>query len=172
MKRLTKADCESAAKELAKLAYDKKIEEAEKKQRWFGDKLIASLIPKPLMGCLNEYADLFADKSKRIPIRSEKCNGFQITYCQSNAINPLGDRKVFIIDDGQYREAAKLVNNVNDLCKAKRDYVKSVTEALYSLRTKAKIEEDFPEALPYLSFGEDGAKLPAPKFDYLRSLLK
>lgn len=47
-----------------------------------------------------------------------------------------------------------------------------VTAALWALRTKQKIEESFPEALPYLDFDDGKTNLPVPKYEELRNLLK
>lgn len=44
--------------------------------------------------------------------------------------------------------------------------------ALLALRTKQKIEESFPEALPYLDFDDGKTNLPVPKYEELRNLLK
>lgn len=64
MKRLTKTACEYAATELAKIAFDKNIEDATEELKKVGDELINTLIPKPLMALSKEYSDLFIDKKK------------------------------------------------------------------------------------------------------------
>lgn len=170
MKRLTKAEWGYAAEELAKLAFDKKIEKATEKLRRMGDGLIGLLIPMPLLTCLREYEVYFTDKSRRIPVRSRATTWSDVIYCPTNDINPLGERKIFLIDDKVYKDVQRLREEERSLRRNKENYKTEVTDALYVLRTKRRIEESFPEALPYLNFDE--TNLPAPKFDNLRSLLK
>lgn len=172
MKRLTKTECEYAATELAKIAFDKKIEEATEKLKKVGDGLITLLIPMPLLACLREYDKYFTDKSNRIAIRSRATTYSDVIYCPTNDINPLGERKIFLIDDKQYKDVQRLRDEERSLRRKKENYKDNVTDALYTLRTKRRIEESFPEALPYLMFDDGKSNLPAPKFDNLRSLLK
>lgn len=59
-----------------------------------------------------------------------------------------------------------------NLSNRKQKYKEDVTAALWALRTKQKIEESFPEALPYLDFDDGKTNLPVPKYEELRNLLK
>ncbi len=170
MKRLCKAECEYAAEELAKIAFDKKIDEVREKQKKNGDMLIKLLIPQPLLLLSRDYAEYFIDKENRIPIRSRATTWSDTINCPANDINPFGGRKVFLVDDKLYKEIQKVRDEKRTLRRKRENYKTEVTDALYTLRTKRRIEESFPEALPYLNFEE--TNLPAPKFDNLRSLLK
>lgn len=172
MKRLTKAECENAATELAKIAFDKKIEEAGEKLKKVGDELITLLIPMPLLACLREYKEYFTDKSNRIVVRSRATTYSSAICCTANDVNPIGERKIFLIDDKTYKYVQGLRDEERSLRRKKENYKTEVSDVLYALRTKRRIEESFPEALPYLSFDDEKSNLPAPKFDNLRSLLK
>lgn len=172
MERLTKAACEYAATELSKIAFDKKIKETTEKLKKIGDELINTCIPKPLMALYNEYPDFFIDKVKTIPVRSEKTRYFSdIIYVPSNIINPLGERKVFLIDVKTY-DKLKSLDVRRNLANSKQKYKEDVSEVLWVLRTKRKIENSFPEALPYLGFDDGKTNLPVPKYEELRNLLK
>ena len=171
MRKLTKNDCQNAARKLSNIVFDKKIKEIDKQFRAIGDKLIETYIPKPLMALSNEYVNLFSDRGFVISVRSEK-NFSQSIYVPTNIINPLGDRKVFLIHDNTYKALSTLCNEKRNSLNNKTKYEYDVAEALWTLRTKRKIEESFPEALPYLDFDDGKTNLPAPKYEELRNLLK
>ena len=52
----------------------------------------------------------------------------------------------------------------------KYSYRSKVEDALYQLKTEAKIKQFFPEALPFINFSESSALVP--NYDDLRSKLK
>ena len=173
MRRINKDDCRNAAKKLSDIAFDKKIEEINEKFKVIGDELVNACIPKPLIALSKEYSDLFIDKKGIISVRSERKGYYLDTiYVPSNIVNPLGERKVFFIDDKIYNELKSLVDKRRNLLNRKTKYKEDVSEALWVLRTKRKIEESFPEALPYLDFDDGKTNLPAPKYEELRNLLK
>lgn len=173
MRRINKDDCRKAARKLSDTAFDKKIEEINEEFKVIGDELVNACIPKPLIALSIEYSDMFIDKKGIISVRTEQERYSETIYVPSNIVNPLGERKVFFIDNKTYKELKSLVDKRRNLFNRKQKYIKDVSEALWSLRTKRKISESFPEALPYLDF-DDGKKtnLPAPKYEELRSLLK
>lgn len=84
----------------------------------------------------------------------------------------MGERKVFLIDNKTYNELKSLVDKRRNLFNRKQQYEEDVSEAIWALRTKRRIEESFPEALPYLDFDDGKTNLPAPKYEELRNLLK
>ena len=173
MRRINKDDCRNAAKKLSDIAFDKKIEEINEEFKVIGDELVNAYIPKPLIALSKEYSDLFIDKKGIIPVRSEQERYYSDTiYVLSNIVNPLGERKVFFIDNKTYKELESLVDKKRNLLSRKREYKEDVTAALWALRTKRKISESFPEALPYLNFDDGKTNLPAPKYEELRNLLK
>lgn len=127
------------------------------------------------MALSKEYSDLFIDKKGIIAVRSENVSYYSDTiYVSSNIINPLGERKVFFIDNKTYNELKIILDKRRNLLNRKKEYKKDVSEALWALRTKRKIEKSFPEALPYLDFddGKNNSSLPVSKYEELRKLLK
>lgn len=173
MRRINKDDCRNAAKKLSDIAFDKKIGEINEEFKVIGDELVNAYIPKPLIALSKEYSDLFIDKKGIIPVRSEEKKYYSDTiYVTSNIVNPLGERKVFFIDNKTYNKLKILVDKRRNLFNRKKQYEEDVSEAIWVLRTKRKIEESFPEALPYLDFDDGKTNLPAPKYEELRNLLK
>lgn len=128
------------------------------------------------MALSKEYSDLFIDKKGIIAVRSENVSYYSDTiYVSSNIINPLGERKVFFIDNKTYNELKIILDKRRNLLNRKKEYKKDVSEALWALRTKRKIEKSFPEALPYLDFDDGKNNLPSLltlKYEELRKLLK
>lgn len=173
MRRINKDDCRNAAKKLSDIAFDKKIEEIDEEFKVIGDELVNTYIPKPLIALSKEYSDLFIDKKGIIPVLPEQARYcFDTIYVPSNIVNPLGERKIFFIDNKTYNKLKSLVNKRRNTFNRKEKYKNDVSEALWSLRTKRKISESFPEALPYLDFDDGKTNLPAPKYEELRNLLK
>lgn len=173
MRRISKDDCRNAAIKLSNIAFDKQNEENEENFKALGDELIGTYIPKPLMALSQEYPDLFTYKRYVIPVRSEQGKCYSETvYVPSNIINPLGESKVFLICDKVFKKSKGLYNKRKNLIDSQRQYKEDVSEALWTLRTKQKISESFPEALPYLDFGDSKTNLPAPNYEGLRNMLK
>lgn len=97
MRRITKDDCKNAAKKLSDIAFNKK-QKVDEEFKLIGDELVNSYIPKPLIALSKEYSELFIDKKSVIPVRSEQENPYLYTiYVPSNIVNPLGERKVFLL---------------------------------------------------------------------------
>lgn len=169
-KRITKFDCEQAAKKLAAIAFDNKIKKAEEEEKAVGDELIKKYIPAPIMAIGKEYAEMFVNSGRIISVKedSDTHNCFMV---DANTLNPLGYPKTFLIDKADAKYAANVVKNHNSLKRQKRTYINNVTEALWQLRSKKRIEEQFPEALPYLDFDDD-KQLPMPQYMELRNMLK
>lgn len=171
-KRIAKYEFEQAANKLAAIAFDKKIKKAEEERKIFGDILINKYIPAPVLAVGKEFSDTFSSISRQlIVVRDENGEARRNEYVYSNKVNPLGSYKTFLISTGDFKKASSLCNKVSDLQSKKRAYIDNVTEALWQLRSKKRIEEQFPEALQFLNFDEN-KQLPMPQYAELRSLLK
>lgn len=169
-KRITKSECEQAAQKLAAIAFDNKIKKAEEEEKEVGDELVKKYIPAPIMAIGKEYKEMFVNSGKIISVKenSDKYNCF---FVETNMLNPLGYSKTFLIDKADAKYATNIVKNHSSLKNQKRTYINNVTEALWQLRSKKRIEEQFPEALPYLDFDDD-KQLPMPQYMELRNMLK
>lgn len=167
-KQVTRAMADSAAEELAKIAYDSKIKKAKEEERKFGDELIKKYIPQPIIALGEEYSSFFIRRYSNIGIQSEN-RGYYSRRIDTNIQNPISDKYVLVSQE-DYLKASKLRDNVEKLQNDKRNYEAQVSDALMQLRSETRIKEGFPEALPFLNFAK--TTMPAPQFEYLRELLK
>lgn len=167
-KQVTRIMADSAAEELAKIAYDNKIEKAKEEERKFGDELIKKYIPKPIIALGEEYSSFFIRRYPSIGIQSEN-GGHYSKRIDSNMQNPTSDRYVLVSQE-DFQKAKELLDNVSKLENGRGNYVIQVSDALVQLRSEARIKECFPEALPFLNFAE--TTMPISQFDHLRKLLK
>ena len=74
MKRMTREMADKAAKELANVAFDKKLEKAKKEKLEFGDYLIKKYFPKPILECQKEFHKFFQNYS-HIHIHNDSIGG-------------------------------------------------------------------------------------------------
>lgn len=169
-KHITKFDCEQAAKKLAAIAFDNKIKKAEEEEKAIGDELVKKYVPAPILAIGKEYAEMFVYSSKIISVK-EDTDKYDSFVADTNILNPLGSSKTFLIDKADAKYAANIVKQNQNLMIRKRAYMNDVTEAIWQLRSKKRIEEQFPEALPYLDFDDD-KQLPMPQYIELRNMLK
>lgn len=167
-KQVTRAMADSAANELAKIAFNKKIEKAQKEECSFGDELIRKYIPQPILALGEEYSSFFIRRNSYIGIQSGE-SGYYSKLIHSNIQNPISEKYVLVSQE-DYLKANKLHGNVEKLQNDKRNYEAKVSDALMQLRSEARIKESFPEALPFLNFAE--TTMPVPQFNHLRELLK
>lgn len=166
-KRMTRVMADHAAEECAKIAYDKKIERAEKARKDFGDELIKKYIPKPVLDCGKEFGECF-ESHNAFFARIERNGWDSRKEIPSNLINPT--RKYLTISEPDFSKAKDLTSKQVGLVYAKRSYFQNVSDALVTLKTEARIKEQFPEALPYLNFA--ATNLPTANYSKLRQLLK
>lgn len=168
-KRLTREMADDAANELAKIAFDKKIELAEKQEKEFGDYIITAYMPKPLQGVMKEYRSWFTNM--RASIGCVDASGIQknLLYIRTNLLVHyyLSPTKIAYED---YMNASQLFKRVESLKRDRSAYINKVSDALMQLRSEKRIKEAFPEALPYLNFTESVALVP--QFEELRAMLK
>lgn len=169
-KHITKFDCEQAAKKLAAIAFDNKIKKAEEEEKAIGDELVKKYVPAPILAIGKEYAEMFVNSGRIISVK-EDSDTYNCFMVDTNTLNPLGYSKTFLIDKADAKYVTNVVKNHKSLNNQKRTYINNVTEALWQLRSKKRIEEQFPEALPYLDFDDD-KQLPMPQYIELRNMLK
>lgn len=165
MGRITREMADNAAEQLAKSAYDKKIENTkiELKTKWEG--IITKYIPEPIIMMMGEYGNII-EKAGKIYIHDGKGN---YSYYYDPPINiPMLKTITISVDD--YNDVKRTYDLLNSLIGARHKYKTDVSNALcLSIRTEKRCSEDFPEALPYLNFS--GTTAVARKFDDLRAVL-
>lgn len=168
-KQVTRMMANSAAKELAKIAYDKKIKQALEEERAFGDALIKKYIPNPILAVGEEYKNFFNDRSSIIGIQPVSGSNYYSITINSNIVNPIS-RKYIQVDEADYKKGKSLREKVTKLGNMKQQYIDQVSDALMQLKSENRITQNFPEALPFLNFTETTTLMP--QFDNLRALLK
>ena len=165
MGRITREMADNAAEQLAKSAYDKKIEDAQIELKTKLEGIITKYIPEPIIMMMSEYGDIF-EKAGRIYIHDGKGN---YSYYHESSIN-IPPLKTITVSVDDYNDVKRTYDLLNSLIGARRKYKTDVSDALcLSLRTEKRCSEDFPEALPYLNFS--GTTAVARKCDDLRAVL-
>ena len=164
-KRMTREMANSAAEQLGKMAFDKKIDEAKMLVGGFGDKMIQKYVPAPILALGKEYSSWLCGVDNVITV---VFNGSHLSV-RSDMQNPVARRAVEVSKE-DWEMAKELMGNRKTLMNKKEDYIRQVSDALMQLRTEAKISQYFPEALPYLNFSDATAIIP--HYTELRDMLK
>lgn len=165
-KRITKAMAENAAEQLAQVAYDEKIENAKNAYRQVCNSLYEKYIPAPVRQCAEEYKEYYQEAWRLSFVVEGESGGRNyksaLEYhgvCVKDIVLSSEDWKVLDKADDSYRS----------LISERQSFVWDATDALVNLRTQRRVEESFPEALPYLNFAETTAL--ARDLSKLRSML-
>lgn len=168
-KRLTREMADGAAEKLAEIAFDKKIKKVKEEMTKFGDELVKKYVPAPILALGQEYASYFPDRSNNIQFTSETAPSYHYSGLPCTMSNPIY-RKVFVLDNDDYKKGHGLKRQYEDLCSDKRKYKNDVSDALMQLKSEKRITEQFPEAIPFLYFCDTTALVP--QFVELRAMLK
>ena len=165
-KRITKAMAEDAAIELTKIAFDKKVEKAEKDRLALAKHLVEKYIPAPVLQCAKEYLGCYYYQ-RRVEFTTEGLGHYGYKWLYLDYDHPMFNQICLSKSDfDSYDKADKLYD---DLKNARDNYKDEVTNAIFNLRTERNVAELFPEALPFLNFTECTAL--APNLTPLRALL-
>lgn len=153
-KRITKAMAASAAEELAKIAFDEKIEKARNEYQQMCMKMYEKYIPAPVRQCAIEYKEYY-EQAYNLSFVVERENG---GYNYKSALEYHGVRvSNIVLSDEDWKALDVADTNFRELSNKKQLFVWDVEDALFNLRTQQRVEEQFPEALPYLNFSETTA---------------
>lgn len=163
--RVTREIASKVANILAEIAYKEDVEKACKKYKEIIDNIYLSYVPSPIIACAKEYPDFFYASTSAY-FSSPKA--FQQWFNLSIS-NPLGSIPINISDKDMDR-ALNAELEYRTIKNEKYSYRSKVGDALYQLKTEAKIKQFFPEALPFINFSESSALVP--NYDDLRSKLK
>ena len=156
-KRITKAMAEAAAKELNKLAFDARIKKAKNDLQQLCEHFVRKYIPEQVRECGVTYLESY-DHEKRQEFTTEGLGGYNYKCVYLSYEHPKYNRINLSAHDFHDLDVADKL--VRDLESDSRKYEDDVYIALVNLRTKRNVEEQFPEALPYLDFTECTALVP------------
>jgi hypothetical protein len=164
MGRITREMADKAARQLAAIAYDKKIEKAKNDFKSMLEGIIKTYIPAPILAVMEEYSS-YLEKCVRLFISDG--NDCVYTYTIPVLIPAVKEIKVSHDELVKLKSAKKLLESLEA---KKVRYKEEVSDALcLSIRTEKRCAETFPEAMQYLNFSKTTAL--APKFDDLRKQL-
>ena len=164
MGRITREMADKAARQLAAIAYDKKIEKAENDFKSMLEGIIKTYIPAPILAVMEEYSS-YLEKCVRLFVSDG--NDCVYTYTIPVLIPAVKEIKVSHDELVKLKSAKKLLESLEA---KKVRYNEEVSDALcLSIRTEKRCGETFPEAMQYLNFSKTTAL--APKFDDLRKQL-
>ena len=165
-KRITKAMAEAAAVELTAIAFDKKVEKAKNDLQQLAEHFVRKYIPEEVREVGSVHLECY-EQTQRQEFTTEGLGGYNYKYIYLSYYHPQYKRINLSAKDFHDLEAAdKLLRDTEN---AQRSYKDDVINALFNLRTQRNVEEQFPEALPYLNFTECTAL--APNLMPLRALL-
>lgn len=164
MKRVTRSMADEAATELANLAYSKKVDELDKQIEYKVNELIIKYVPQPILSMAQEYSNLLE-------------MDYSVCFCAENGcalyLHPkikVPKLRSLLLSLEDYKSLKSLLDTRRSTNDAWRDYKSRVSDILcLELRTEKRIQEIFPEALPFLNFSNTTTL--ACNYNELRSLL-
>lgn len=164
MGRITREMADKAARQLAAIAYDKKIEKAKNDFESLVYWVIKTHIPAPILSVMEEYSS-YLEKCVRLFVSDG--NDCVYTYTIPVLIPAVKEIRVSHDEFVKLKNAKKLLESLEA---KKVKYNDEVSDALcLSIRTEKRCAEEFPEAMQYLNFSKTTSL--APKFDDLRKQL-
>ena len=148
--RITKADAESVASKMTEKK-EKEIQNLSKKLSELAYKEAVIQIPVPVMKMFKEKTEWFTGTTEA----NISGPGLQNLYVKLKASVPQKNdnyRFHMTVDAKTANEFNKLVNDINDLRKELNKLHSDIQNALLSLGTYAKVQDQFKEAAPFLPF--------------------
>ena len=165
--RLTKKQFESAAKDMASIAFESKLKKAYEDMRSYGDAIIGKYIPSEVIHCMQEHQTWFyANRVIGVYYFTGNYNTSSI-YLSTNLNCP---SKCIEVTNEEYDKASKLRSVISSINNEKNAYQTRLYDALCNLRTITNIKKELPEALDYIKMPTLSDNVPAIKYDALRDI--
>ncbi len=158
---------EGAAKQLADKAYNEKIKAAKEEFKTIAYALYEKYVPKTVREAVKQNINLF-NQTGQLRFLVEGASSWDYIGVYFDERFP--DYKPIILSPNDWKMLRKQEELVRSLEKEQRDFNDEVYNALVNLRTEKNVREQFPEALPYMSFTTCTALVP--NIDKLRLQLK
>ena len=155
-KRITKTMANAAATKLAENVYDEKIKNADESLKELVNKLYAKYVPAPVRQCAVEYKEYYSMHYDYVSFVTNECDGGR-NYKSLRLGFHVPCLNSIVVTAEDWKNLDKAEKYASDLRVKKCEYVWNVTDALFNLRTEARVKEMFPEALPYLNFADTTA---------------
>lgn len=165
--RINETMAENAANTMACKVYDDKIQEAKENQKKLFEEIMSINLPRIVLQCCQEYPEMMSATNEVYAYWNGKrfyqtigfkvpLNGRQILTSLNEVDNykvEISCRKIYALeyDKGLFKE--------------------KVIDSLLAMRTRAKIEELFPEACPFIVWPSE-KQLPMQSPDDLRKIMQ
>ena len=164
MARITIKAASYAARKMADVVFNEKIDSAENRLKGYADFLYELKVPKDIrkVATINlQFLDM--DNS----IEFVKIGGERLyTYTTTQHVR----LSKIAVNDLEFKRLKKLKDEVLELQKARSNYLSSVVKYLLELYTTKRVKEEFPEALEYL--GEPSEETENGAYEELRSKIR
>lgn len=154
MSKITKAIAQDIATVLADKAFVDKIKDVDERIISFGDKLIATNVATDILDAYAMYPDYFPAHRKLISVMktgTEEPSWSSVVTLRTTNENPIGDKIVFPVGETVYEYAKNLKDERQRLHRDKIDLERKLEKTLYNLRTRKRVEDNFPEAKDAIS---------------------
>ena len=165
--RLTKKQFESAAKDMASIAFESRLKKAYEEMRNYGDSLAEKYIPSEVIHCMQEHKTWFyTNRDIGMYYFTGNYNTSSI-YLSTNLNCP---SKCIEVTSEEYDKASKLRSVISRIKSEMKEYETKLYNALCNLRTITNIKKELPEALDYIKMPTSSDNVPAIKYDALRDI--
>lgn len=165
--KITRAIAGNAARKMSEKQFNDSIEKIENEIKKYGEKLANKYIPKEIIE-ISKVHKKFFDMDNCIKVISE--HSIWPIYVKTENKYPNYSSGSILISTEDMNKAKSLTEKKGRLSDEKGDLFDRITDTLISIRTTKKVDEIFPEALPFLEI--ENKQLPAIKIDDLRNLFK
>ena len=160
---------DEAANQLAAQVYDKKISDANESMMKLVNELYEKYVPSPVRQCAVEYAKYYQMYRRYVSFVTEECNGGR-NYKSLEIGFLVPELASIVISADDWKRLDKADDELILVRQERNKYIRDVSEALFNLRTPKRVEEMFPEALPFMNFADTTAL--QVDLQKLRSVLK
>jgi hypothetical protein len=158
---------EHASEMLTEKAYKEKLEEAREELKTIGLAMYEKYVPKAVRDAAKAHIEILEDTSSlRFVVEGASSWDYKNIYYNER----FPRLKPIILTAKDWKTLCAQDRLVNQLEKEKREYCDNVEQALMNLRTEKNVREQFPEALPFMTFTTCTALVP--NLNALRMKLK
>lgn len=144
MARISKENAHNAAKKIAQKIMDNKAAKQKEMSEFITD-MVERSIPDPVMKLFKTHAE-YLKKEKSICLNS---HGFSWKYLTMTKSLPLHSQH-FAITAKDAKVVVKMYNEIEDFQKNYDLTVSEIECSLLTLGTMKRVQDSFPEAIPYL----------------------
>lgn len=165
--RINKTKAENAANTMACKVYDEKIQEANEIQKILFEEIMSNKLPSVVLQCCQEYPDMIAATNEVYAY----WNGQRFYQTISFRVPMNGRQVTGNLKDADEYDVEITCRKIYALKYDKDQFKEKVRDSLLAMKTRAKIEELFPEACPFIDWPFE-KKLPMKSPDDLRKIMQ